>query len=40
MVYNGILYCDIMPFYAILPSMSILSQIVSVVKQENVQNDN
>jgi len=33
-VYNGIPYCDSMPFYAILPTVSILTQFVAAVKQK------
>lgn len=40
MVYNDLPYCDIMPKYAILPSMVMLSQEAEVVKQKENYNDN
>jgi len=40
MLYNGIPYCDIMPFYANLPNMSIVAQYRAVVKREEQTSSN
>ena len=40
MLYNGIPYCDIMPFYANLSNMSIVAQYGIVVKRDDGTNDN
>ena len=37
-LYNGIPYCDSMPFYAILSSVSILAQNMAAVKSEVLWN--
>ena len=40
MLYNGIPYCDIMPFYANLSYMSIVAQYGGVVKRKEKTSDN